>query len=158
RHPDDVAFALVYQADQIRTASGRTTAAIELYRQVAADFPQSPSAAVARQRLALLDGRKGGGTMYGKVAFNVVLLCPAIAAPLRAAAPPVRPLAVGEVELELRYRTPQPESLALNQIRSLLRAVDQEHAVRYSSWNGREEKDPEGKPATIYTANELNVQ
>lgn len=51
-HVDDAAFALVYQADRLRTEADQIAVAEELYRRVAADFPESPSAVVARRRLA----------------------------------------------------------------------------------------------------------
>ena len=54
------AYAMLYQADRMARNPGLRDAAIEAYREVSSDFPKTPSAQVARQRLETMIERKDG--------------------------------------------------------------------------------------------------
>jgi hypothetical protein len=57
---DRAAFAMVYQADRMAREMQLPEAAAQVYRQVSSDFPRTPSAAVAKQRLAAMNLQKDG--------------------------------------------------------------------------------------------------
>lgn len=59
REMDQAAFTIVYQADRMLRELNLPESAIESYRQAIRLFPDSPSAEVARQRLAELETLKG---------------------------------------------------------------------------------------------------
>ncbi|MBN1489464.1 MAG: hypothetical protein JXA69_06050 [Phycisphaerae bacterium] len=59
REMDQAAFTIVYQADRMLRELNLPESAIESYRQAIRLFPDSPSAAVARQRLAEIETLKG---------------------------------------------------------------------------------------------------
>jgi hypothetical protein len=60
RELDQAAYAMVYQADRISNDPTLQLAAADFYQQVLTDFPASPWATVARERLAHLHDRKEG--------------------------------------------------------------------------------------------------